>query len=97
MSDKIEVRNVNVPGRVERVDAAKYAAMKTAMLATLPDGPPGLTGREIKEAALPHLPAMLFPQGKTAGWWAKTVQLDLEARGELARSKASPLRFWRTG
>ena len=69
MSDKIEVLNVNVPGHVTRVDAAK----------------------EIKQAALAHLPDDLFPAGQTAGWWAKCVQLDLEARG-----KTSPLRFWRT-
>jgi len=58
---------------------------------------PGLTGKEVKEAAKPHLPEALFPGGKTAGWWAKTVQLDLEARGLMARSASSPLRFWRTG
>lgn len=97
MGDKVEVRNVNVPGRVERVDAAKYAAMKRAMLTILPDAPPGLTGKEIKEGAIAHLPENLFPGGKTAGWWAKTVQLDLEARGAMARSTSSPLRFWKTG
>ncbi|WP_349363386.1 MAG: hypothetical protein ABL307_14465 [Roseitalea porphyridii] len=97
MADKVEVRNVNVPDRTERVDRAKYEAMKAAMLRILPDGPPGLTGKEVKEAAKPHLPEALFPGGKTAGWWAKTVQLDLEARGAVARSASSPLRFWRTG
>jgi len=97
MADKVEVRNVNVPGRTERVDRAKYEAMKAAMLRILPDAPPGLTGKEVKEAAKPHLPEALFPGGKTAGWWAKTVQLDLEARGLMARSASSPLRFWLTG
>jgi hypothetical protein len=34
-------------------------------------------------SALLHLPQNLFPGGAKAGWWAKTVQLDLEARGLL--------------
>jgi hypothetical protein len=48
---------------------------------------------EMKQATLPHLPEALFPGGATAGWWQKCVQLDLEARGNLQRSKSSPLRF----
>jgi Family of unknown function (DUF6958) len=31
-----------------------------------------------------------------AGWWAKTVQLDLEAKGTIARAKAKPLRLHKT-
>lgn len=92
MSDKIEVRNVNHPDLRTRVDAAKYAAMKAAMLTAL-TGAALLTQSEVKQAVLPHLPADLFPQGKTAGWWAKTVQLDLEARGEMQRHAGKPLRF----
>jgi hypothetical protein len=33
--------------------------------------------------------------GAKAGWWAKTVQLDLEARGIIKRVKTSPLRLRR--
>jgi hypothetical protein len=97
MADKIEVLNVNTPGRSTRVDAAKYQAMKSAMLAVAPDQPPGLTAKELKEATRPKLPEDLFPGGATSGWWQKCVQLDLEARGDLQRSKTSPLRFWKTG
>lgn len=95
MSDKVEVLNVNIPGSVTRVDAAKYQAMKGAILKIAPFGPPGLTAAQLKEALLPHLPADHFPGGDTAGWWLKCVQLDMEAREELARSKKSPLHFWR--
>ncbi len=35
-TDKIEIENVNSPGRVERVDRAKYAAMKEALLRRSP-------------------------------------------------------------
>ena len=41
--ERFAMRTVNSPGRVTRVDAAKYEAMKAAMLAALPDSTPGLT------------------------------------------------------
>ena len=94
---KVEVLNVNQPGHVGRVDAAKYQAMRVAMLKIVPSGPPGLTAKELKDGAKPHLPEDLFPGGATSGWWVKCVQLDLEARGIMARSDKSPLRFWKTG
>ena len=94
---KIEVENVNVPGQVTRVDRAKYEDMRAAMMGVLPDTAPGMTAKEIKEAAMPHLSPALFPEGNTAGWWAKSVQLDLEAKGLLARSDTKPLRWYKTG
>ena len=93
--DKIVVENVNVPGKTSRVNAAKYQAMKAAMLRVLPEAEPGLTQSEIREAVIPHLPDDLFPGGSTAGWWAKTVQLDLEAKGIVIREATKPLRWHR--
>ena len=90
-STKTVVENVNHPGRTSRVDASKYAAMKDALLAVLPESPPGLTQTEMAAAVLEHLPEELFPGGATAGWWAKTVQLDLEAKGVLLRTDSKPL------
>ena len=94
MADKIAVENVNVPGQITNVDAAKYRAMYGAMMATMSDTP--MTATEIKEAAKPHLPNDLFPRGATSGWWAKTVQLDLEAKGKLTRHATKPLRWSKT-
>lgn len=91
MSDKIVVENVNTPGQVTRVDAAKYEAMKAAMLQVMSDNP--LTAAEIKAAANAYLPETLFPGGATSGWWAKCVQLDLEAKGKLTRHATKPLRW----
>jgi hypothetical protein len=54
---------------------------------------PGLTAAEIQDAVLAHLPEHLFPQGAKAGWWKKAVQLDLEAKGVIAREKTKPLRW----
>lgn len=92
-SQKIEIQNVNNPGRTERVDVDKYEAMKKAFLKILPATSPGLTAAEVLEGVLPHLPEDLFPQGATAGWWVKGVQLDLEAKGIVVREKTKPLRW----
>jgi hypothetical protein len=100
MSDKDEkiiVENVNVPGHTTRVNKAMYDAMKEAMWKVLPASAPGLTQTEIREAVVPHLPEKLYPGGAKTGWWAKTVQLDQEAKGTLVREKTKPLRWHRTG
>ena len=94
-TEKIEVENVIRPGKVRRVDADMYRAMRQAFLKILPKRPPGLTLEEIRERLLPHLPEAQFPDGARAGWWAKTVQLDLEAKGVVAREKTRPLRLRR--
>ena len=93
---RIAIQNVNVPGRSTRVDAAKYEAMRSALLKVLPAKPPGLTQAEMFAAVVPHLPAALFPGGAKASWWAKTVQLDLEAKRIVARQNSKPLRWHRT-
>ena len=92
-ADKIEIENVNSPGRIERVDRAKYEAMREALLSVLPKTSPGLTVAEAKAELLPLLPQALFPQGAKAGWWLKAVQLDLEAKGVIQRENTKPLRL----
>jgi len=92
---RIFVENINVPDGRSRVDAAKYAAMRTALMKALPDRPPGLTQEEMLKGVLRFLPADLFPGGAKAGWWAKTVQLDLEAKRAIVRDNSKPLRWYR--
>lgn len=87
----VEVENVNHPGKGTRVAADKYRAMRAAVMRALPSAPPGLTPDELREKITPFLPEDLFPGGTTAGWWMKTVQLDLEAKGVIARGRGSPL------
>ena len=96
MTEKIDVENVGQPGKTYRVDAAKYAEMRKAVLAVTPTDPPGVTPVAIIEAVKPHLSEALFPGGETAGWWMKCVQLDLEAKGILARAPKAPVRLHRT-
>ena len=93
--DRIEIENVIQPGKTYRVDAAKFAAMREAMLAVLPDEAPGLTVPEVKAGVLPRLPEALFPGGDKAGWWIKAVQLDLEAKRVIVRGPKAPVRLYR--
>jgi hypothetical protein len=93
--NKVTVENINHPGYMHQVDAAMYQAMRQAMLKALPASAPGLTQDEIRQAVLPYLSVDLFPGGAKAGWWAKTVQLDLEAKRILIREKTKPLRWHR--
>ncbi|MFN4100210.1 MAG: DUF6958 family protein [Pararhodobacter sp.] len=95
MSDKIEIQNVTSPGRTHRVDRAKYEAARDALLAVLPDTQPGMTPAEAQAAMLAHLPQDLFPGGEKAGWWMKAAQLDLEAKGIIARAPKPPVRLHR--
>lgn len=94
--DKIEVENINTPGRVTRLDRVKYEAMRSALMAVLPEGTPAMKVADAKAALLPLLPEAQFPQGATAGWWLKAVQLDLEAKGVIVRAKGAPVRLMRT-
>ena len=94
--DKIEIENVNSPGQTERVNRAKYEAVRDALLAVLPEEAPGLKVPDAKAALLPLLPDALFPAGDKAGWWLKAVQLDLEAKGIINRAPSKPVQLYRT-
>jgi len=96
-NEKITVENVNVPEYTSRVNKAMYDAMKEAMWKVLPAESPGLTQKQIFEEVIPHLPGNLYPEGAKAGWWAKTVQLDQEAKKTLIREASKPLRWYRVG
>lgn len=93
--ERVEMLNFTSPGHVVRVEKAKYDAMRDALLTAVPKAEPGLTVAEIKARVLPLLPDDLFPGGAKAGWWIKGVQLDLEARGVIARENVKPLRLRR--
>ncbi|MCZ4262692.1 hypothetical protein O4G76_17790 [Limimaricola sp. G21655-S1] len=94
--EMIEISSATSPGRTERVNRAKYTAMREALLTVLPDTPPGVTVAEAKAAALEYLSQEHFPGGEKAGWWLKAVQLDLEAKGIIARGATRPVRLYRS-
>jgi uncharacterized protein DUF6958 len=91
----VVVENVIRPGNARQVDGPKYRAMRRAVLAVVPRRGPGLTLADALAAVVPRLPTLLFPGGTGAGWWFKTVQLDLEAKRMLVREKTSPVRVHR--
>ena len=93
--EMIEIENINTPGRTSRVNQKKYEIIKKAMLEILPTRSPGFTHKEICAAVDPYLDQQHFPSGATSAWWAKTVQLDLEAKGILIREPTKPLRWYR--
>lgn len=93
--DKIEVRNINAPDHVTRVDRAKYEAMQRALMMVLPAQPPGMKVAEAHDALRPHLDQDLFPGGAKSGWWLKCVQLDLEYKGIIQRADKPPVRLYR--
>lgn len=95
MNETIDVENVGQPGKTYRVDAAKYAAMREAVITVLPDQAPGMAVADVIAAVKPHLPPDLFPNGEKAGWWVKAVHLDLEAKKIIGRTP-SPVRLYRT-
>jgi hypothetical protein len=92
---QIDIENVGQPGKTYRVDAVKFAEIKRVALAILPKSAPGLTPAEVIEAVKPLLDQTLFPGGDTAGWWVKSVQLDLEAKKIITRGPKAPVRLWR--
>jgi hypothetical protein len=92
---RIEIESVTSPHWKERVDRTKYLAMREALLPVLPVTPPGITVAEAKAALLNRLSDEVFPGGAKAGWWLKAVQLDLEAKGVIARGPAKPVRLYR--
>jgi len=90
---RVAIQSITSPHQTQRVDRAKYMAMREALMAVLPRTSPGRTVAEAKEALLPMLPEALFPGGATAGWWLKAVQLDLEDKGVIARISTRPVRL----
>ena len=70
--------------------------MRRAFLQLLPSSSPGLTQKEIQNQVKQFLSDDVFPNGETSGWWAKTVQLDLEAKGMVIREQTKPLRWYKT-
>ena len=67
-----------------KIDAAKYEAMKAALLAVVPADDAGIPFMDLADAVRPHLPDELFANASVS-WYVTTVKLDLEARGLIER------------
>ena len=91
MQDKILVENINVPGYTHNVNKIKYLAMREVLLKVVPKNNKGITQKEMLGLIQPHLPQDIFPGGTKSGWWMKTAQLDLEAKGIIKRNSTKPI------
>lgn len=91
--EKIDIESITSPDQLQRVNRAKYTAMRDAFLPILPTEAPGMSIAEAKAALLPNLSQKLFPDGEKAGWWLKAVELDLEAKGVIERGGKGPVRL----
>jgi hypothetical protein len=94
-NDKILIESVTSPGFTERVNRAKYEAMRDALMAILPGVSGALSVADAKTALMPYLSQEYFPGGEKVGWWLKAVQLDLEAKGVIARAPGKPVRLFK--
>ena len=57
------------------IDAAKYEAMKAALLAVVPADGGGIPFQDLADAVQPHLPDELFANASVS-WYVVTVKLD---------------------
>ena len=67
-----------------RVTKRYYEAYRTALLKVIPDKADGIFFSDLPKAVEPYIPAEIA-ENTSAGWWATTVKLDLEARGLIER------------
>ena len=79
-----------------RIERAKYDGMVAALLAVVPDDPPGVPLQGLADRVRPHLPRHVYTADVSVSWYLTTGKLDLEARGALRRLKGSPQRLVRT-
>ncbi len=76
-----------------RVNAARYGAMRRALLATIPRNSRGVAFAELPDLVRPRLPA---DWTGSVMWHVTTVKLDMETRGEIERVPgATPQRLRR--
>ena len=78
------------------VTEEKYAPIRKAILASLTKCKDGLTFQELCEGVKSRVPMDLFPRPGSVSWYTKVVQLDMEARAEIARvADVTPVRIRR--
>jgi hypothetical protein len=92
--EKIEVFNVNHPGRSSFVQRDKYEDVKRVLKENMPHKSPGLTQSEMADLVIKKVSDTVFDDKSKAGWWMKTVQLDLEARKVMFREATKPTRWY---
>jgi hypothetical protein len=94
-SANVQLRNPDPKKKGPRMDAATYAVVRKAALATLPATGAGMTLEQFRSALARRLGNTKgWDQSLSAMWYGMAIKLDLEARGELKRS-GTPQRLTR--
>jgi hypothetical protein len=93
-AEKMEVFNIHHPGSSSFVQKDKYEEVKRVLKEYMPAASPGLTQDEMAALVVEKVSGTVFEDRTKAGWWMKTVQLDLEARQVMTREKTSPARWF---
>lgn len=81
---RVDVLNPNTGRPDGTIAADRYEAMKEALLRVVPEDAEGVPFRGLADRVRPHLDPAVF-EGASIDWYTTTVELDLEARGLLAR------------
>lgn len=84
----VATKNPGQGKRGPRIDAARYHAMKTALLAVIPKAGDGVRFADLERLVERRLPRATFA-GASVLWYATIVKLDLEARGFIRRVPGS--------
>jgi len=93
-ADRITIESIT-SAHVQRVDRAKYMAMRERCSTFCRSRRRASPWRQPKTELLKALSAKHFPGGAKAGWWFKAVQLDLEKKGVIRRADRPPVRLYR--
>ena len=84
MAEKVELLHPDPDKEGGRCDAARYRAMKRALLQVIPRRGEGVAFGDLSELVRPRLPEDVF-EGASVTWHVTSVKLDLEARGLIER------------
>ena len=95
-AERIQLRNPVAGKKGARIPRDQYVIARRAALATLPANAPGMTLTAFRTKMASRLVrAKGWDRSLSASWYTMAVKLDLEARGEIKRTGATPQRLVR--
>lgn len=88
--DAVACRTPTPDKRPTRIAGWKFAVVREAILDVIPPDPPGLPFAELASEVRRRLDDATLARLGSVAWYATTVKLELEVRGELVRLPGSP-------
>jgi len=95
MSERVECRTPTPAKAPTRIERWKFDAVRRAILEAVPAAGEGLPLTGLPAAVAERLTADERARLGSVGWYATTVKLELEVRGELRRLPGPPQRLLR--